>query len=245
MASDKNKTEKNVVENLDSHLTSAGRKLANNKKIIYICVGVIAVAAAFFLSYQFIYRNPRLNNSQAEFMKVYAMQQRDYAQLGQQMGVTPEKIDSLNKAYAQQYQKVSENFSGTPAGNIAAFAAAEAYYEVKNYDAAIKLLEKLDLSEPTLMAQSRVLLGDCYVNTDKFDKAVETYNKAIKLADGNPELVPNILIKEANVYNAQNKFDKALDCYEQIKNNYPKYTFDNGNSIDFYIEREKAMIEAK
>lgn len=232
MASDKNKTEEkaNVVENLNSHLTKAGEKVANNKKIIYWCVGILAVVAAFVLSYLFIYRNPRLENAWESYNKVMLMQQKG------------EIVDSVA---ALEYQKVSTNFSGTPAGNLAAFGAAEAYYNVKNYDAAIKLLEKLDLSQELLQAQAYALLGDCYVNTQKLDQAISAYDKAIKTADGNEELVPYYLLKKVNVYNHLKEYDKSIACYEQIKADYPGYTFSNGLSIDFYIEREKAWAEGK
>lgn len=227
MASKKNREdEATVIENLNSNLTKAGEKVANNKKVIYIIAGVVAVVAAFVLSYLFIFRNPRLQNSWEAYNKVLLMQQK--GELAN---------DTLA---AKEYQKVFDTFSSTPAGNVAALAAAEAYYNVKNYDAAIKLLEKLDLSEPNLQSQSRALLGDCYVNKKQYDKAIQAFDEAIKIADRNPELVPGYLIKEANIYNAQKKYDKSLACYEQIQKEYPNYTFNNGLDIEFYIEREKA-----
>lgn len=223
-----------VVENLDSHLTKAGQKVANNKKIIYICVGVLACVAAFVLSYLFIYRNPRLQNSWEAYNKVLLMQQREMPG------------DSL---IAIEYQKVSTNFSGTPAGNVAALAAAEAYYNVKNYDAAVKLLEKTDLSEPILESQAKMLQGDCYVNIvaagekgdakGDYQKALQCYDKAISIADGNPELVPLYLLKKANVYSHLGQYDKSLECYEEIHSKYPRFNF--GNGIEYYIEREKAL----
>lgn len=227
MASKNHKEETSVVENLDSHLTKAGQKVADNKKIIYICVGVIAVVAAFVLSYLFIYRNPRLQNSWAAYNKVLLMQQKGEI--------------ANDTIAAQEFQKVSTNFSSTPAGNVAALAAAEAFYNIKKYDDAIKVLEKLGLSEPVLQSQAKALLGDCYVNKKKYEQALEAFDQAIKIADGNPELVPGYLIKEANIYNHLKKYDKSLACYEQIKKQYPRYTLGNGLDIDFYIEREKAF----
>ena len=223
----KNKEEKaTVVENLDSHLTKAGERVANNKKVIFISVGVIAIAAAFVLSYLFIYRNPRLQNSWGSYNKVLLQQQ---------------KGEINDTTAAGEYQKVSTNFSGMPAGNVAALAAAQAYYNVGNYAAAIKLLEKLDLSEPVLQSRTTCLLGDCYVNTDKYSQELTAYDEAIQIADGNPELVPLYLVKKANVYSAQKKYNESLACYEQLKKDYPNYQFGNGLSIDYYIEREKAL----
>ena len=227
MASNKNNKEEKttVVENLDSHLTKAGMKVANNKKIIFICVGVVAVAAAFVLSYLFIYRNPRLQNSWEAYNKVLLMQHRDASMDPAQIG--------------DQFRDVSTNFSSTPAGNLAALAAAEAYYDAGKYEDAANMLKDLGISEPILKSQGKALLGDCYVNLDKLDDALAAYDQAIKIADGNPELVPGYLIKKANIYNHQGQYEQSLACYEEIKSKYPAYNF--GNGIDFYIEREKAL----
>lgn len=234
MASDKHKeNDQNVVENLNSHLTSAGQKLANNKKIIYISVGVVAVVAAFVLSYLFIYRNPRLQNSWEAYSNVYLA----------------DKMGTLEKP-GEAYQKEFSNFSSMPAGNLAALSAAVAFYDEGNYDAAIKNLEKMHLSDPLVEAQATVLLGDCYANKKNYAKAIETFEKAISQADGNPELVPYVLIKEANVYDVQKNYNKALECYEKIKKDYPNYTLSgdmtgNGPTIDYFIEQTKALAGKK
>ena len=228
MASNKNNTDEKttVVENLDSHLTNAGMKVAKNKKMIFICVGIAAIVAAFVLSYLFIYRNPRLQDSWGAYNKVLLQK------------VKGEASDSVA---AQEFQKVSTNFSSMPAGNVSALSAAQAYYDVKNYAAAIKLLEKLDLSDPVLQSQSKALLADCYVNTDKFDQAISAFDQAIQIADGNPSLVPVYLMKEATIYDHLKKYDKAIACYEEIQSKYPKYQIANGRTIESYIEQEKAM----
>ena len=227
MASDKkNNKDQNIVENLNSHLTSAGEKVANNKKIIYICVGVVAVVAAFVLSYLFIFRNPRLENSWSAYKQVFIQQQKQEL--------------ANDSVIAQAYQKVADQYGSTDAGNMASLAASLAFYNTKNYDAAIKYLNKADFSEPALKTQAKTLLGDCYVNKKDYNKAISCYEEAIKIADGNPEQVPYILSKEANVYEEQKQYDKAIACYETIKNDYPDYNMGNGLGADYYIELLKA-----
>ena len=57
MASNKEKQQDEMaIDRVNSHLTDAGAKIADNKKIIYIAVGAILVVAAFVMSYLFIYR---------------------------------------------------------------------------------------------------------------------------------------------------------------------------------------------
>ena len=51
MASKQNEPqEQTAIDNLNTHLTSAGEKIANNKKYIYWGVGAILVVGAFVLS---------------------------------------------------------------------------------------------------------------------------------------------------------------------------------------------------
>lgn len=226
MASKNNQEEKaNVVENLNSHLTKAGEKVANNKKIIYICVGVIACVAAFVLSYLFIYRNPRLQNSWEAYSKVHLMEVRDQS-------IDPAKL-------GDEYRNVATNFSSTPAGNVAALSAAMAYYDAGKYEDAVKMLDDLGISDPVLKSQGAALKGDCLVNLDRNEEALAAFDQAIKIADGNPELVPGYLIKKANIYSHLKQYDNSLACYEEIKAKYPRYQY--GNGIDYYIEREKAL----
>lgn len=223
----KNSQDANAIENINSTLTGASQRLANNKKVIYWLCGGIAVVAVLILSYLFIYRNPRVNKSWDAYGKV----QLELA-----------KQTMSDSVAAGEYAKVADNYGGTPAGEIAALSAAESYYNLGKWDAAIKYLEKFSCSEPVMEAQAKVLLADCYVNKGKefYGKALDLYKKAASISDGNAQIVPAILLKEANVYDAQKDYSSALKCYEEIKTNFPEFMPGNGMLIDGYIEREKA-----
>lgn len=226
MASDKNQNqqEETSIDQLNNHLTSAGEKLANNKKIIFWAVGALAVVACFTLSYLFIYRNPRLNKS----FEAY-----------NQVEITAMGNDSIAAA---EYKKVADNYSSTDAGNLAALSAGESLYNEGKYEEAVKYLDKFSSDDDVLDANATVLKGDCYVNLKKYDKALECYGKALKQADGNSQIAPRVLLKEANIYDAQKKYDKALECYTRIQNEYPMFQFGNGVAIEAYIERENARL---
>lgn len=222
-----NSQDTNAIENLNSQLTGASLRLANNKKVIYWIAGGIAVVAVFILSYLFIYRNPRINKSWEAYDKV----QLDIA-----------KQSMTDSVAAGEFAKVADNYSGTPAGEVAALSAAEAFYNIGKWDAAIKYLEDFSCSEPVMEAQAKVLLADCYVNKGaaNYGKALDLYKKAVKIADGNPQIVPAVLLKEANVYDAQKNYSEALSCYKQIQAEYPEFMPGNGMMIESYIEREIA-----
>ena len=80
------------------------------------------------------------------------------------------------------------------------------------------------------------------MNLKKYDEAISAYQQAVRKADGNPQIVPRVLLKEANVYDEQKKYDKALECYTIIKKDYSDFRLGNGVDIDAYIARENARL---
>lgn len=224
MASHKDKNQDEMaVDRMNAHLTDAGAKLADNKKIILIAVGVILVVAAFVLSYLFIYKNPHVEKAFEEYNGI--------------------ETTALNDSTAAaQYMEVADRYSGDAAGKLAALSAGEALYNQGNYEEAAKYLKKFSSNDNVLEANALVLTGDCYVNLENYDEALNYYQKALRKADNNPQIVPRVLLKEANIYDAQANYGKALECYELIKNDYPNFQLGNGIDIDAYIAREIARM---
>jgi tetratricopeptide repeat protein len=218
-----NNQDENAIDRVNTHLTEAGSKIANNKKIIFWGVGAILVVACFTLSYLFIYRAPHLQKSYEAYNRV--------------------EINAINDSVAAvQYKEVADKYKGDPAGNLAALSAGEAFYNQGKYQEAVEYLKRFSSDDDVLDANAMVLTGDCYVNLKKYDDALECYNKAVRKADGNPQIVPRTLLKEANVYDAQKKYDKALECYTTIKKDFPEFRLGNGIDIDAYIARENARL---
>ncbi|MDE6399273.1 MAG: tetratricopeptide repeat protein [Muribaculaceae bacterium] len=218
-----NNQDETAIDKVNSHLTEAGNKIAGNKKIIFWGVGAILVVACFTLSYLFIYRNPHVQKSYEAYNRV--------------------EINATNDSVAAAgYKEVAEKYKGSAAGNLAALSAGEALYNEGKYQEAAECLKKFSSKDVVLDANAMVLTGDCYVNLKKYDEAIEYYQKAVRKADGNPQIVPRTLLKEANVYDEQKKYDKALECYTTIKNDFPEFQLGNGVGIDAYIARENARL---
>jgi len=224
MANKNEVEEQNAIDKLNKNLGEASEKIAQNRKVIFWIVGGVAVVAALVLGYLFLYRNPNLNKAYEAYNQVEI------------------KAEGNDSVAAGEYKKVADKYGRTDAGKLAALSAAEAYYNEGKYKEAVKYLEDFSTSEPVLAANALALTGDCYVNLKQYDKALDYFNKAISKADKNPQIVPRVLLKEANVYDEQKKYDKALECYQQIKDGYPAFRTGNGASIDAYIAREQARL---
>lgn len=224
MANNSNQQDQNAIDNLNMSLTSVGERVAKNKKVLYWTLGLLIAIGACWCAWLWFYQTPRVNNSAAAYDKAMT------AAIGG---------DSIA---AVEFAKVADKFSGTDAGNLAAMQAAQAYYRLGKYQETVKYLKKFSTKEEVLSAQSYVLLGDAYVNLKNYDEALSAFQTAVKKAAGNEQIVPTVLWKEANIYDAQKKYQEALNCYEQIKAAFPAYTFGNGLTPDAYIAREKARL---
>lgn len=219
-----NQQDETAIDKMNSQLTAAGDKIANNKKIIIWVVGAILVVAVFILSYVFIYRNPRNEKAFEAYNKV---ELQAFAN------------DSIAAA---QYKQIADQYGSSNAGDLAALSAGISFYNEGKYAEAADYLSKFSSDDVVLNANALVLTGDCYVNLKKYDEAIDSYQKAIRKADGNSQIVPRVLLKEANVYDEQKKFDKALECYTTIKTDFPEFQLGNGMGIDAYIARENARL---
>lgn len=224
MATNNQPTEQNAIDNLNSTLTTASEHVAKNKKIIYWCLGVVIAIGACAAAWFWLYKIPQNNNSWKAYEEVY------------------KKAAGNDSIAAAEYGKVASKYGSTDAGRLAALQASEAYYKLGKYNETIKYLQDFSCEDPLMDAQSRVLLGDAYVNVKKYPEAIDAYNSALRKAEGNPEISPVVLWKQANVYDAEKKYQNAMDCYTQIRDNYPEFALGNGMAIDAYVARESARL---
>lgn len=133
--------------------------------------------------------------------------------------------------------------AGQKSGNRAEAELGIRYYRQGNYEEALKHLKEADLSGSIAPAGVYSLMGDCYVNLEQYDKALDCYQDAIGKADKNPELVPLFLIKEANIYHVQGKYAAEAKCYKTILEDYPTYAATTRADLRKYYERAAALAK--
>ena len=130
--------------------------------------------------------------------------------------------------------------AGYKSGNRAKVEMGIRLYREGKYEEALKYLDDASLDDEIAAAGVYTLQGDCHVNLDQLDQALKCYNKAISKADKNPEIVPFVLIKEANIYRAQEKYADEAKAYKTILDDYPTYVATTRVDIKKYYERALA-----
>ncbi|MFG6385478.1 MAG: tetratricopeptide repeat protein [Muribaculaceae bacterium] len=132
---------------------------------------------------------------------------------------------------------------GYKSGNRAKLEVAMRLYQEGNYEEALSYLKGASIDDKIVAAGALTLEGDCYVNLKKYDEALSAFNKAVSKADENPSVVPVILVKEANVYRAQNNYAKEAETLKKIIDEYPQFASSNQVDVRKLYERAKASAE--
>lgn len=116
--------------------------------------------------------------------------------------------DGINYGFLE----LIEQYPGTKASNLARFYAGVCYLKLEQYTEAISQLEDFNSSDWFVQARAYALLGDAYMEQEKYKEAAKYYEEA---ADYKPskQFSPQYLKKAAVAYEKLNNTAKALDCY--------------------------------
>lgn len=132
---------------------------------------------------------------------------------------------------------VISSYKGTKAGNLAKYYAGIANLRLGNYDEAIKWLGKYNGKDTFTRPLAEMAQGDAEMELGNTEKAIQLYLKAAKM-ENNYITTPSALFKAGMGYLMLEDKAKALDCFQQVKKNYPEAT--EWQEIDKYI----ALAEA-
>lgn len=223
MARKQDQGARTTLEEVNESLTTAAQRIEDNKKYINWALIAIAVIALLAIGYIYGIRNPNLQKAK------------------DRIGEADIALLQGNRDQAlKDYEKVAAEF-GNKTGERAHLNAAILLYEDGKYAEAAKHLEDYSPEGDLIAPACQSLLGDCYVNLKKNDKALAAYDKAISLAKGNEMYAPAFMIKKATVLHAENKFAEEAAIYQEIKDNYPNYAQQTGLNVDKYLERANAL----
>lgn len=131
--------------------------------------------------------------------------------------------------------------AGYKSGNRAKVEMGIRLFRQGKYEEAIKYLDDASIDDNIVAAGVEALKGDCYVNLQQLDKALGCYDDAISEADKNPQIVPLMLIKKANIFREQKNYAAEAKAYKAILDDYPRYAQGSQTDIRKYYERAEAQ----
>jgi tetratricopeptide (TPR) repeat protein len=177
------------------------------------------------LGYVYLIQEPNFENAKAEI-----------AQADSKLALGQDSIAlEAYKAVADSYSNDAANRAGLNAGII--------LFQQGKYEEAINYINKFDAEGVLVGPASQSLIGDCYVNLEKYDEAVKYFDKAISLAGDNDLYTPLFILKKATVLREQGKFAEEAKALEIIKNKYPNFVTGYRVDVDKLIERANAQAK--
>lgn len=224
MAKKENETRTSIDE-LNESLSGIEKKVEENKKMIVWVLGAIVAIAVIILGYVYIIQEPNFENAKTEI-----------AQADSKLALGQDSIAlEAYKAVADSYSNDAANRAGLNAGII--------LFQQGKYEEAINYINKFDAEGVLVGPASQSLIGDCYVNLEKYDEAVKYFDKAISLSGDNDLYTPLFILKKATVLREQGKFAEEAKALEIIKNKYPNFVTGYRVDVDKLIERANAQAK--
>jgi len=160
-------------------------------------------------------------------------------------------IDSFTVALAGKanlgtkgFKQIADEYSSTPAGNLANYYAGVSWMQLGQFDAALEYLNDYNPDGSVVPISYYGVLGDVHSElayADKengsMDKASSYYQKAIGHG-GNDFLTAYYMKKLGMLYEYQGKLPEAKAMYEDIRTKFPNSP--EGRDIDKFIGRLSA-----
>jgi predicted negative regulator of RcsB-dependent stress response len=211
-----------MLDNISGEQIKEQFKSNNKLRLITMIVGgVVVVVLGYFAYRQFLWQ-PDNEKSKDSYW----------------IGLNHAAADSTELAIEELEGQVKK-FDGKVGGEVAQFVLARQYMSKGEFETALKELESVDVDDAYVSVMAIGLQGDCYSELKgekNYGKAYDLYLKAAEKSD-NEFTTPMYLMKAGLVAEELKNFDKATECYQNIKDNYSSYA--SQKAIDKFIARAK------
>jgi tetratricopeptide (TPR) repeat protein len=213
---EKNSTTAGVFSKLDETASLTESWIANNQKIIIGIVGGITLLTLGYFSYQKFIATPKENDAANEMF----VAQQNFEKAVE--GIASDSLYNLALKGSEGkfgFVQISEEYSGTDAGNLANYYAGVAYLNTGKFDKAIEYLDKFSSDDLMLSALAKGAIGDAYAEKKQDEEALSNYIKAAE-SNKNEFTTPRFLLKAGKMALSLGKKEEALTYFTNIKENF-------------------------
>ncbi len=135
-----------------------------------------------------------------------------------------------------------KKYDGKVGGEVAQFVYARQMMNQGEFKKAIDELEGVDVDDAYVNILAVGLQADCYSEMENYEKAANVYLEAADMEE-NDLTTPMYLMKAGLCAEEINNFQKATECYERIRDDYPQFAAQR--QIDKYIGRASSQKAGK
>ena len=190
-------------------ISTSGQWIIRNQNAIMWClVGIMAVIVAIMMFNNY-YLKPKSAEASDEIAKAVVY----FAQDNYEVALNGDDADCLG------FAEIASKYSITRPGKLASLYAGICYYNMADYEMAVKYLKKFKADDLNIAPAAAMKLGDAYVQLDEYNKAADAFMKAAKTE--NEVIAPIALKKAGNAYMAIDNNKAAKKAFVEIKEKYP------------------------
>jgi len=228
MAKSKKSQAPDKLQEVEGALSRTERYIEDNQKTLTIIIMALVVIVIVFMGYKRFIVIPANKEAQSQMF----MAERYFEQ------------DSFNLALYGDGNNLGmldiiDDYGITKSSELAHYYAGISFLHLDEFELAIEQLEKFSSNDKMISLIAKGAIGDAYIELGEPLKAITYYEKAATTED-NVFVNPIYLLKAGQVYESQEEFQKALETYQKIKDNYPESQ--EGQKIEKYIAKVKLMI---
>jgi tetratricopeptide (TPR) repeat protein len=131
---------------------------------------------------------------------------------------------------------IAGEYSGTDAGNLATFYAANALYRLEEYDRALTYFQRFEKGKNFIGASAFAAQAAIQENKDNYGRAAELYEQAASQYE-NKLTAPRFLLSAGQAYEEAGQYEAAMTVYQRIQEEYPDS--DQASNAERYMARAK------
>ena len=229
MVKNKKIKQEDNLQDVENALTRTEQFIEENQKLISIVIGAVVVVVAIYLGFGKFYLQPREKEAKEQmFMAEHYFQ-----------------TDSFNLAINGDgnylgFLDIIDNYGMTKSANLSKYYTGVAYLHLGEFEQALDYLNSFDTDDMLVAPVAEGAKGDAYMELGKTDKALSQYKKAYQLSE-NELTAPVYMIKAAAVLESMDKYNDALEIYNELKKKFPDTN--EGRNIEKYIARAKTNLD--
>jgi tetratricopeptide (TPR) repeat protein len=230
-----NSTTAEVFNTLDESASKTEEWVIKNQNYIFGVVGVVAVIVLGIMGYNRFISEPTAKEAMNEMYQAQTFF-NDAVNGVEQDSLFTLAINGGEGKYGML--DIIDQYSGTPAANLANYYAGMAYLNLKDYQNAITYLSAFSSDDKMLAPIAKGGIGDAFVQLNQLEDGLDYYEKAIK-TNTNDFTTPLYLLKAAKVAIDLERYEKALLYLNRIKEEFA--SSNEARDIDVLI----GLAEAK
>lgn len=195
------------------------KKFESNKNarlVSYIGGGILVLVIGYFAYVQFMWKPANEKSKDAYWV-----------------GLNYAAKDSTDAAI-EELKPIVKKYDGKIGGENAQFILARQYMVKGQFKKALTELESVDVTDTYVSSMAVGLQGDCHSELKDYEKAGTLYLEAAGINE-NEMTTPMYLLKAGLCAEKVKDFEKAVECYTTIKDDYSSFASQKG--IEKYIAR--------